>query len=110
MREAFTPGPWRIDPEFDGPAIVGNVHRGPLKGETFEPVCRVFRGLNATEANARLIAASPDLHQCTELLDGLCAWLLHRFGPDSPEGREATFRQEKARAALARASAPQGGV
>lgn len=27
-----------------------------------------------------------------KLLDGLCQWLLHRFGPDSPEGREALCR------------------
>ena len=35
-----------------------------------------------------------------DLLEGLCAWLLHRFGPDSPEGHEAAFRQPVARAAI----------
>lgn len=35
------------------------------------------------------------------LLNSLCAWLLHRFGPDSPEGQEASFRAIAARNALA---------
>ncbi len=33
-------------------------------------------------------------------LESLCAWLLHRFGPDSPEGREASCRMSS-RTALA---------
>ena len=54
-------------------------------------------------ADACLIAAAPESHECTVLLDSLCAWLLHRFGPDSPEGREASARQAKARIAIAKA-------
>ncbi|MBX5089394.1 hypothetical protein [Rhizobium lentis] len=30
--------------------------------------------------------------QRTKALESLCTWLLHRFGPDSPEGREANAR------------------
>lgn len=33
-------------------------------------------------------------------LDSLCAWLLHRFGPNTPEGREASCRMSP-RTALA---------
>lgn len=38
--------------------------------------------------------------EATVLLESLCTWLLHRFGPESPEGKEASFRLTKARAAL----------
>lgn len=35
------------------------------------------------------------LNNLEAALDGLCSWLLHRFGPDSPEGHEATVRLER---------------
>lgn len=43
----------------------------------------------------------PECYECAVLLESLCAWLLHRFGPDSPEGQEAAFRLTKALAAIA---------
>lgn len=51
-------------------------------------------------ADAHLIAATPDLLQSAKLLESLCAWLLHRFGRESPEGQEAKFRLEQAQAVL----------
>ena len=50
------------------------------------------------------IASQPSVERealCARHLDTLTTWLLHRFGPDSPEGREASFRQTIARTALA---------
>ena len=38
------------------------------------------------------LAMTQDKTRDRLLLDGLCMWLLHRFGPDSPEGREAQCR------------------
>jgi hypothetical protein len=57
----------------------------------------------AMHALDRAEAAEAELakaREAAQLLDTLCSWLLHRFGPDTPEGMEATFRQAKARAAL----------
>lgn len=42
-----------------------------------------------------------------DLLESLCAWLLHRFGHDSAEGREASFRLEEARKHTAPLSAQE---
>lgn len=55
-------------------------------------------------ANAHLIAAAPELLDSARLLEGLCQWMLHRFGVDSPEAREAGFRLEKVSRAIARAT------
>ena len=50
------------------------------------------------------IAVAARDYESAALLESLCAWLLHRFGPDTPEGREAQFRLAKARAAIAKAT------
>ena len=55
-------------------------------------------------ANVVLCAAAPDLLQSAKLLEGLCAWLLHAHGPDSPSGKEAQFRLAQVRAAIAKAT------
>lgn len=61
----------------------------------------------SNRANAELIVRAVNSHEelvsAAHLLDGICAWLLHRFGPDTPEGREAALRQPKAVAAIAKA-------
>lgn len=49
---------------------------------------------------SRAEAAEDEVKRLCGLLDGLCAWMLHRFGPDSPEGREAASRMAS-RTALA---------
>jgi hypothetical protein len=49
---------------------------------------------------ARLRAELAKAREAAQLLDTLCSWLLHRFGPNTPEGMEAAFRQTKARTVL----------
>jgi hypothetical protein len=49
-----------------------------------------------TDLTARLEAAEAREKRKSDAIWSLTAWLLHRFGPDTPEGREA----QTARAAL----------
>lgn len=50
------------------------------------------------------------LRECAELLESLCAWMLHRFPTESPEAKEASFRYQKALAALRAAEAQTSAV
>lgn len=50
--------------------------------------CRTCAGCQAED----VVRLQAEIEQLRKALDGLCAWLLHRFGPDTPEGREATCR------------------
>ncbi len=99
MSTKHTPGPWRVNAgnETEIMAARFNVARAHCGGA-------YGIKLPEAESNARLIAAAPDLLACAELLDGLCAWLLHCHGPDSPEGKEAQFRLTAARAAIEKAT------
>src|SRR5688500_2672397 len=55
----FTLGPWRIDDEDISPRIIG-----PMRDDGISPmVAEVRIGLKASDANARLIAAAPDLYE-----------------------------------------------
>jgi len=45
-------------------------------------------------------AATVSDADCSRLLESLCAWMLHRFPPGSPEANEADFRMQKARSFL----------
>lgn len=47
--------------------------------------------------------ADADLLQSAILLESLCTWLLHAYGPDSPAGKEAQARVQQARAAIRKA-------
>lgn len=58
-------------------------------GETREEAAAVWNTRQAADA---LEAATPSERErrLERAIDSLTAWLLHRFGPDTPEGREAT--------------------
>lgn len=97
-KTAHTPGPWSygqesIDPEWwivtiKGGLIVANVNAHAHQ-----------------EANARLIAAAPDLRDGCNALDGLLTLLLARddLPPAVREVIETSHRREEARAAIAKA-------
>ena len=97
--EAFTPGPWAFSQVRYRRDAMDWLNITAGERETL--VAIVLAPSFHDDSNARLIAAAPNSHECTVLLEGICEWLLHRFGPDSPEGKEATFRLTKARAAIA---------
>lgn len=67
-----TPGPWRVDDEHDTDAvsIVGRpawkARRFGVDGEW--DVCNVEQDTADSKANARLIAAAPDLYDALEAL------------------------------------------
>lgn len=71
---SHTPGPWRVDPTGDiGPWIIGD-------SEDFIADCNCNNSIEdeTTEANARLIAAAPDLLECVK--EALKVDISLRFG------------------------------
>ena len=99
-----TPGPWKMIPESfeqDGPALPA-VYREPsvVAGERTVAIVRV--GLKGTEANARLIAAAPEL---LEALGALADASLCFCGREGEEGVSHSRGCILARAAIAKASA-----
>lgn len=90
---AFTPGPWVAHDEWD--RVDGELKLvGPLPGS---PVVALtsYHGPEGRAANARLIAAAPDLLAVVQQ----CADLAEKWGEQGPLVRAA-------RAALAKATAP----
>ncbi len=98
-----TPGPWQAEDVSANAAPNERPWVGRLEENRYAALSCGDTQAEAI-ANARLIAAPPESHECALLLESLCAWLLHRFGPESPEGQEASLRMPKARAAIARAT------
>jgi hypothetical protein len=108
MRASFTPGPWKATPNGYG---VWFVHSGPdlfhdpTGTEYRDLICGGNNHNTLTNANARLIAAAPELYEA--LHDLLCnldaASLIH-----DPEGK--TLR-ERAAVVLAKARGlPPGSI
>lgn len=95
MSQAHTPGPWQIKSNMEPEYIVGDID-GPLEGNVmhYSPVAVVMETKHF-EANARLIAAAP------ELFSALSTMLTH-MGMDEDEWNRQTFKQ--ARAAIAKAT------
>ena len=100
----FTPGPWAVN-ESATDEGAWEIGFGEWQGDSYADlqIATAWGFYSQAEANARLIAAAPELLECAELLESLCVWLLNACGPDAAEGREATFRLAKARAAIAKA-------
>lgn len=44
------------------------------------------------ETAERMSETEAKLERVEKSLESLCVWLLHRFGPDSPEGQESSIR------------------
>lgn len=96
-----TKGPWSMSsPPYD------SIPWHHMYGPDGKHIMHADRSDEEKIASTRLISAAPDLYHCADLLESLCAWMLHRFGPDTPEGNEASFRLTAARAAIAKALQP----
>lgn len=91
-----TPGPWKIDPVFIAQTMTTSLHFGEYRF----PYQRTAEGLSRTypreeaEANARLIAAAPDLLRALELI---VEW------SEDPDVISGTLDLRAARAAILRA-------
>lgn len=100
----FTPGPWEVDPKGGGvvrsanPLTEVQYARGKGCPQVALAIVMIDRPDGEQTANARLIAAAP------ELLEALACLLTMRDGPDSCVG-DATLAIEviRARAAIAKA-------
>jgi hypothetical protein len=99
-----TPAPWHVGIGNGEGSIFSDSGRTRLEdgGTTLYPICSYNRGWNADEdaANARLIAAAP------ELLQALLSILEHsrEFGDVEDHETMLVRIQDKARAAIAKAT------
>lgn len=92
MNTKHTPGPWHLGKRAAAKAIYGD------KGEE---VCQMLGHFNADDenlANARLIAAAP------ELLEALQVIASQSLGDDWTAEQAITFVKEHARSAIAKAT------
>lgn len=105
MSAPWTPGPWRVDPKFvcdvqsgDGAVEIGCAWERPDLGRTMIVRGPVLPEPSHAEANARLIAAAPDLAEA-------CRMFVESYDIDA--GTYALGKlyeaREAARAALAKA-------
>lgn len=88
MEEKYTPGPW----EVDGPRIYSTT-------KTLVATVGLFRSLETASANARLIAAAPDL---LAALESLLEWAADVHDP-MKQSRINYSGMDAARAAIAKA-------
>jgi hypothetical protein len=91
MSAGITPGPWSIDRAYGDCCVAGR------DGDRIARAYGYDYGEDEAIANARLIAAAPDLLEALVELD---AWAMNESGVDYPNG---TF--EIVRAALRKAGA-----
>ena len=70
MSAKFTPGPWSIRTEFGKLCIRPGDYNAKGYSSGYAPIAKVAgdKRINNDEANARLIAAAPDLLQALQLL------------------------------------------
>lgn len=94
-----TPAPWVLDAN-DNTRVR---HRDPKTGMTVA-VVSLAKSLERAEADARLIAAAPDLLEALRLYDVCDAMPSDRGGKDGPRGRAYQAFVSAKKAALAKAS------
>jgi hypothetical protein len=87
MSAAFTPGPWRIDPRgncdvtsADGSLEIATTHEDILNGGYRDPA--------TAQADARLIAAAPELYEMAEWLERIFIYEVAKAERDNPEDDE----------------------
>lgn len=94
---AHTPGPWTVEHAWNGVSTIKGAHGKPILAVSKYHVAG--DGINHVEANARLIAAAPDL------LRGCEAALAYLADPASRFTNNRQAATDIIRAALAKAGA-----
>lgn len=98
----WTEGPWQSQHDFDasGESLIIGAIDGPDEGRMrYTPVCEVNVETDSWRANARLIAAAPELYAALKaLVNAFDRAKDSSVSPKSPMGR--------ARAALAKSEGP----
>lgn len=105
-KSQHTPGPWPCEYTGDGKRIL--VGKGLVEGPNGYEVAEVYSDdcpREVAEANARLIAAAPELLEALETLLPYAPWVPKAGIPMTPELEEKPDVQAvlKARAAIAKA-------
>lgn len=101
---SHTPGPWRV--------IVNPVRGVIVKGPNgviiaSRPLCKEWKRNEELYANARLIAAAPEMYEALEELRDK-VWRIIDLHRDSEARAEANMALERANAALAKARGDEG--
>lgn len=103
MKTSFTPGPWRIVRDDDGCFEIAD-DNGLLINKT------VARGGTVNRANARLIAAAPDLllalQNAETILRTLVLSIAFQPRPNDPLSAQAELALDNARAEILKATTP----
>lgn len=104
MSERHTPGPWAIREDcvgFDQQIVRWLIHDRNASGRGYKPIATVHAGFTRAAADARLIAAAPDLLAACEAATAL----LDEWGETIAGAGAEVYDQ--LRAALARAKGEQ---
>lgn len=98
-----TPGPWTVHPIYNNAPVLENIGVYEIEEAHEEGKESLMEGCDpwpAIEANARLIAAAPDLLEALE-------WIVQ---PDHPIGSNAEFAQKAAKIAATAIAKAKGGA
>lgn len=110
MNMQHTPGPWKMDQGgYERKYDDGTPWRTQIVGtEAGETIAEVYvpKGEHwyhpTTQANSKLICAAPDMLSALEALFENCA-MIHKYGGEISNQKEADAAIEAARAAIAKA-------
>lgn len=94
-----TPGPWKIDRRRSWDEV------RDAKGIVLAQVTGLGRDAQEAQANARLIAAAPNLYEALKALDAACNLRALRGRDHVPSMRAEQEARQQAAAALARVDA-----
>ncbi len=106
MNQQHTPGPWRVSESDTVVGPSGNVV-AECCGYSVQATDAAQRKQGGREANARLIAAAPDLLAALRSLFENCAMIHSQWG-DNDNKKEADAAIASARAAIAKAEGREG--
>jgi len=102
-RATHTPGPWAVERPYGEPGMYVAAPSSALVCKLYPVDGRyVADQLESVEANARLIAAAPELLAALRGLFEHCA-MVHKQWGEGSNAREAEAAEDAARAALAKA-------